>query len=233
MTSHMTPQLERWRKATDGPLLMLSIASIPLLVAELLAGGLNYHDQRVLTVVNVVLAAAFLTDLVAEMAATRGLWPTYVRHEWLTVVVAIAQAAAVFPSLTAVGLLRSVRVIRPVVAGVRLIAVSANASRATSALRRRAASLALSAAALTWLTSAMAFVVLEDQDLEGDVTIADGLWWSLSTITTVGYGDIYPTTPAGRVVAGITMLVGISTFAIVTARVAEILGRQRQPRSDS
>lgn len=44
-----------------------------------------------------------------------------------------------------------------------------------------------------------------------------------TTITTVGYGDISPTTSAGRLVAGVTMLVGISAFAVVTAKVAEVI----------
>ncbi len=53
----------------------------------------------------------------------------------------------------------------------------------------------------------------------------DALWWSTSTISTVGYGDVYPVTAAGRVVGGITMIVGVSTFAIVTAHVASFLVR--------
>ena len=53
----------------------------------------------------------------------------------------------------------------------------------------------------------------------------DGLWWSASTITTVGYGDITPHTVAGRIIGILTMVVGISTFAIVTAKVAEFLVR--------
>ena len=47
----------------------------------------------------------------------------------------------------------------------------------------------------------------------------------MATITTVGYGDIYPVTPTGRIVGGFTMMVGISTFALVTAKVAEYLVR--------
>lgn len=46
------------------------------------------------------------------------------------------------------------------------------------------------------------------------------LWWSVETATTVGYGDLYPVTVPGRVIAGVVMLVGISVFSIVTASLA-------------
>ncbi|WP_405608112.1 ion channel [Streptomyces sp. NBC_01511] len=46
------------------------------------------------------------------------------------------------------------------------------------------------------------------------------LWWSIETATTVGYGDLYPVTAPGRVIASIVMLVGISVFSIVTASLA-------------
>ena len=75
-------------------------------------------------------------------------------------------------------------------------------------------------------TSAAAFTVAEDVGVNGRIhSFFDALWWSLSTITTVGYGDIYPVTTAGRIIGGFTMIVGISTFALVTAKIAQFLVR--------
>lgn len=45
------------------------------------------------------------------------------------------------------------------------------------------------------------------------------LWWSLQTATTVGYGDVTPTTPAGRAIAAVVMLDGIAFLAVVTAAI--------------
>ncbi|HVF76638.1 MAG TPA: potassium channel family protein [Acidimicrobiales bacterium] len=81
-------------------------------------------------------------------------------------------------------------------------------------------------AGLTWLTSAVGFTLAEDVGADGRVhSFFDALWWSSTTITTVGYGDVYPVTAAGRVIGAVTMVVGISTFAVVTAKVAEFLMR--------
>ncbi|MFD2077770.1 voltage-gated potassium channel [Actinopolymorpha cephalotaxi] len=46
------------------------------------------------------------------------------------------------------------------------------------------------------------------------------LWWSIETATTVGYGDLYPVTLAGRIIATVVMIVGIAAFSIVTASLA-------------
>ena len=56
---------------------------------------------------------------------------------------------------------------------------------------------------------------------EPDVkSYADGIWWALVTITTVGYGDITPSTPIGRFIAGTLMFVGLGLIASVTAIVS-------------
>ena len=68
------------------------------------------------------------------------------------------------------------------------------------------------------------FTLAEDVGDNGRVeSFADALWWSAATITTVGYGDIAPVTLGGRIAGVITMVVGISTFAVITARVAAFL----------
>ena len=56
-------------------------------------------------------------------------------------------------------------------------------------------------------------------DQKNFTTIGEGLWWAVQTVTTVGYGDVVPTTLAGRLVAAVVMLGGLAFLAVVTAAV--------------
>lgn len=51
-------------------------------------------------------------------------------------------------------------------------------------------------------------------------SIPQTMWWAIATLTTVGYGDIYPITPVGKFLAGLTAVTGIGMFAIPTALLA-------------
>jgi voltage-gated potassium channel len=59
-------------------------------------------------------------------------------------------------------------------------------------------------------------------DPENIHSIGDGLWWSIQTVTTVGYGDIVPTSPAGRIVGVVVMVTGIAFLTVTTAAVTNL-----------
>lgn len=62
-------------------------------------------------------------------------------------------------------------------------------------------------------------------------TYPRALWWSVETATTVGYGDLYPVTLWGRLVAVVVMVAGITSFGLVTAALATwFVGREQERR---
>ena len=50
-------------------------------------------------------------------------------------------------------------------------------------------------------------------------SVGTGLWWSVQTVTTVGYGDIVPTNAIGRLIATLVMLTGIAFLTVITATI--------------
>jgi voltage-gated potassium channel len=65
-------------------------------------------------------------------------------------------------------------------------------------------------------------ITISERTIEGSniKNFGDGLWWAITTVTTVGYGDRYPTTMEGKVLAVGLMIVGISLMGVITASVA-------------
>jgi voltage-gated potassium channel len=62
-------------------------------------------------------------------------------------------------------------------------------------------------------------------------SIWEGMWWALQTVTTVGYGDVVPKEPSGRIVAAIIMLEGVGFLAIATAAITSaFVARERRER---
>jgi voltage-gated potassium channel len=71
-------------------------------------------------------------------------------------------------------------------------------------------SLALVAALLEWWID------------PGIGTLSDSLWWAVVTVTTVGYGDVVPTSSGGRFVGAVLMLTGVSAIPITTSLVVSV-----------
>jgi voltage-gated potassium channel Kch len=78
-------------------------------------------------------------------------------------------------------------------------------------------------AGVTMIAALVAGMVVRLADPGDFRSFPDALWWSVQTITTVGYGDIVPRHTEGRVIAAIVMLMGIALIAVVTATVTATL----------
>lgn len=61
-------------------------------------------------------------------------------------------------------------------------------------------------------------------------SILDSMWWSVVTLTTIGYGDVYPTTPGGRLFTALVALVGVGLIAIPSGLLASALTEARVER---
>ena len=79
---------------------------------------------------------------------------------------------------------------------------------------------ALSAVFISYIAAIQ--ITISERTVEGSniKTFSDGLWWAVTTVTTVGYGDRYPTTTEGRLLAVLLMVTGISLVGVITASVA-------------
>jgi voltage-gated potassium channel len=121
-------------------------------------------------------------------------------------------AVVVLPLLRPLRLLRLVRVLEVL-----------NRAAADS-LRGRVAVYVVGGTALVLFVAALAALDAErGHDGANIDTFGDALWWSFATITTVGYGDHYPVTGTGRLVAAGLMLCGIALLGVVTAWLASWL----------
>lgn len=95
---------------------------------------------------------------------------------------------------------------------------------AGNALRGRIVAFVLGAAILLTYCGALAVLDAEKNAPGANILMFwDALWWAVTTITTVGYGDRYPVTATGRIVAGALMVSGIAVVGVVTASVASWL----------
>jgi voltage-gated potassium channel len=86
--------------------------------------------------------------------------------------------------------------------------------------------------ALAGLTLAIGLIITPIENKFGRATTfsnaSDGLWWAITTVTSVGYGDYYPVTTPGRILGSILSVLGVTMFGIVIAMVTVELFRSEQ-----
>ena len=70
-------------------------------------------------------------------------------------------------------------------------------------------------------------VIIWIVDREDFPSLGLALWWAVTTVTTVGYGDVVPVQPAGRAVAAVLMVVGFASLSLLTGIIASVMVHKR------
>ena len=136
------------------------------------------------------------------------------RVHWLEVVVVVLTIPLFSQLLASIRFVRFARLMR-------LLRATALVTRALQAERRITSTQAFrTVGLLTIFLVVIAGVAQAEVDASEFKGYWDGIWWAVVTVTTVGYGDLYPTTVAGRIVAMLLMFVGIGFLAVLTATIA-------------
>ena len=82
-----------------------------------------------------------------------------------------------------------------------------------------------------FLSSALMYIAEHDSQPEKFSSIPETMWWGLITLTTVGYGDVSPVTPLGKIIGAFTAIMGVCTVALLTGIVASAFANQRAQKS--
>ncbi|MET9609202.1 potassium channel family protein [Streptomyces sp. NPDC006512] len=191
-----------WERRSQTPLLVLAVAfavayAVPIVVPDAYA-----RVQRACTVTEWVVWGAFAADYLVRL----GLSPArkaFVRTHWLDL------AAVLLPLIQPLRLLRLVSTLMLV------------GRRARMAPQVQLTTYVAGAVVGLLMFGSLAVLSVERDAPEGNIkNLGDAVWWSFTTMTTVGYGDHSPTTGLGRVLAVGLMLSGIALLGVVTANIA-------------
>lgn len=194
-------RLDRWEHRAEWPLAAVAALFLAAYSIEVLAQPHGLVAQ-LLTLVTWLAWAVFTADYAARLylAPDRKEW--FLRH-------LVDLAIVLLP------LLRPLRLIRLVVL------VSALQKALGNAIRGKVIIYTISGAVLLVYVGALAVYEAERGAPDAHITsFGLAVWWAMTTITTVGYGDMYPVTTTGRVMASLMMIGGISLVGSITATIA-------------
>lgn len=193
--------VDRWGRITYWPLLIAAVVFIVAYSWQVIADlqGTAYQIARALMTVTWVVFAA---DYAVRLTLADPRWRWFRGHLFdLTVVVV--------PALRPLRLLKALTV------------VQTRHRSAGAALRSNIAVYAAGAAGvLIWIAALAVLEAERGQPGANIETFGDAAWWAFVTITTVGYGDFFPVTGWGRIVAVLLMCGGVAVLGVVTATLA-------------
>jgi voltage-gated potassium channel len=196
----MTP--EQWEHRTAVPLLTAAIAFVGVLTYPVIVTDPSATERAVLTISNVGIWLLFACDYAIRLrlAPDRR---RFVRSHVPDLVVVIV------PALRPLRLLRLLSVARIVKRHSHRLALG------------NMLGVIAGAAALVIYLGAVGVLNYERPAKGANITgFGDALWWSCTTITTVGYGDHFPITAPGRLIAVVLMVVGTALLGLITAGIA-------------
>ena len=193
-------------------ILIVSVASLAVLAADSLL-ALTAATHEVLGVIDAAFCLLFLIDFIRSVAKAPDRVAYLMVTGWLDLL----------SSIPTIGVLRLGRLAR-IARVVRLI----RAMRSFRAIgqvisRNRKESALLAAGIVCFLMTAFAsLAILQfEQGPDSNIrTAGDAIWWAFATVTTVGYGDHYPVTLEGRLVAAMLMAAGVGLFGTLSGLVA-------------
>ncbi len=196
---------ERWEELGNWPLTIAALLFLGAYAWPILEPDLTGAWATFCRVVTVGAWLMFAVDYVVRLALSVDRW-AFVRSNVFDLIV------------VALPVLRPLRLLR-------LVTLLTVLNRhAGSSLRGRVAVYVAGASALVILVAALAALDAERDAPGANITgFGDALWWAMTTVTTVGYGDSFPVTTTGRFVAAGLMLCGIALIGVVTASFASWL----------
>ncbi len=204
--------LARFERATELPLLALALTIIPLFLVPFFV-DLSSTAETSFLAMDWTIWAVFAVELSIRVYLAEHRRSYLLAHWYDVLIVAL-------PFLRPLRVVRSARALRLVRIGPYAVRASENVRHM---LRQRGLQYVLVLGLLAVFGTA-AMVYLAERGNGGTINGYDtALWWAVTTVTTVGYGDTYPVTAEGRAFGVVLMLVGISFFSWVTANIAAFL----------
>jgi voltage-gated potassium channel len=205
--------LDRFERQTAWPMMILALAIIPLLVVPLV-WDLPSGVETTFYALDWFIWVAFVLEygIRLYLAPRKRYFVSHHIIDLLFVLIPFLRPLRVLRSARAFALLRATR-------GTVILLRAIDAIK--DVVNKNKLGYALLVAGAVVVGSGLLVATFEESDPARNIkTIPDGLWWAITTITTVGYGDRFPVTAAGRAIGAGVMVLGIALFGLLAASLA-------------